>query len=103
MNNNKIKTDIQNMIKKKEPKNNIKIIASAMLRNNTFIQRYQRLDVQLNQMIFTLQTTSTTTVLVDVMKDMNKILGKINNSVDTQNIQQVIEEFSTQVDQANIL
>eukprot|EP00825_Cyclidium_porcatum_P009611 TRINITY_DN1490_c0_g1_i5.p1 TRINITY_DN1490_c0_g1~~TRINITY_DN1490_c0_g1_i5.p1 ORF type:complete len:225 (+),score=61.06 TRINITY_DN1490_c0_g1_i5:257-931(+) len=103
MNNQKIKKDMENMIKKKEPKNNVKIIAQSLLRNNNFITKYQRLDAQLGNMIFQLQATGATTTLVDVMKSMNQILGKVSNNIDINNIQNVIEQFTQQVDQHEAL
>jgi hypothetical protein len=40
------------MVKKKEPAQSKRIIAQNILRNQRFMQRYQKLDVQLQDMEF---------------------------------------------------
>lgn len=47
-----MKTDLERMIKKNEPMSSKRIIAQNMLRNQRYMQRYQKLDVQLEDMSF---------------------------------------------------
>jgi hypothetical protein len=51
-NDRKMKADLERMVKKKEPMASKRIIAQNILRNQRFIQRYQKLDVQLQDVEF---------------------------------------------------
>ena len=51
-NERKMKADLENMVKKKEPPSAKRIIAQNILRNQRFIKRYQKLDVQLQDVQF---------------------------------------------------
>ena len=44
MNNKKINSDIERMVKKKDPRSTIKIVAANIPKNSSFIKKYQRLD-----------------------------------------------------------
>jgi predicted transcriptional regulator len=43
-NNKKIQRQIKNMLKKGEPRTNIRIVAAGLAKNNNHIKRYGRLD-----------------------------------------------------------
>ena len=47
-----MKADLERMIKKNEPMTSKRIVAQNLLRNQRFMQRYQKLDVQLEDMLF---------------------------------------------------
>lgn len=47
-----MKADLENMVKKGEPAASKRIIAQNILRNQRFIKRYQKLDVQLQDVEF---------------------------------------------------
>lgn len=47
-----MKADLERMVKKNEPMGSKRIIAQNILRNQRFIQRYQKLDVQLQDVEF---------------------------------------------------
>lgn len=51
-NERKMKAELERMIKKNEPISSKRIIAQNVLRNQRYMQRYQKLDVQLEDMLF---------------------------------------------------
>ncbi len=93
-NERKMKADLENMVKKKEPPSAKRIIAQNILRNQRFIKRYQKLDVQLQDVQFQyyfhnlprLNTVSTTDTLVNVMRSMSDMMGKANKNMNVQSI-----------------
>ena len=75
------------MLKNGEPRTNIRIVAAGMIKNQNFIKRYDRLDAQLANATFQLQSAATTETLVNVMKSMNEIFNMNQNNLDMKDIQ----------------
>jgi len=91
--NKKINRDIKKMLKKGEGRGNIRIVAKGIVRNHKLIQRYNRLDAQMDNALASLQQAQTTNVLCDVMNSMNKIFKITGEQMDIKNIQQTSMEF----------
>lgn len=66
------------MAKKKESKSAMRILAVNIPRNNNYITRYSRLDAQMNDIMFQMNSASSTEVMVGVMKEMNTIMKTSN-------------------------
>lgn len=103
-NERKIKADLEKMIKKNEPMSSKRIMAQNLLRNQRFMQKYQRLDVQLEDMLFQqyfclfrLKSVATTDTMVNVMRGMAEMMGKANSSLNVQNIEQAMTLFQTEM------
>ncbi|CAD8056881.1 unnamed protein product [Paramecium sonneborni] len=103
MQSKKLKTDLEKAIKAKEPKATQRMLAAHVLRNQQYIQKYQRLDAQMNDVMFTLNSAATTETLVQVMTGMSKMMKQANQAIDVKNIQQVIEVFSNETEKQNFL
>lgn len=85
--NNKIRADIRKMLEKGESKvmvwfikNNIKLVAGNVRKNENFIKKYQRLNAQLNDVLYQfllillrIQASATTETMVGVMKGMRDV------------------------------
>ncbi len=103
MNNKKIMSDLDRMAKKKESKSAMRILAVNIPRNNNYITRYSRLDAQMNDIMFQMNSASSTEVMVGVMKEMNSIMKTSNQSLDVKNVMQVMEQFNMQMEKQGMM
>ncbi|CAD8059855.1 unnamed protein product [Paramecium sonneborni] len=103
MQSKKLKTDLEKAIKAKEPKATQRMFAANLLRNQQYIQKYQRLDAQMNDVMFQLNSAATTETLVQVMTGMSKMMKQANSAIDVKNVQQAIEMFSIESEKQNFL
>lgn len=81
------------MLKKGEPRTNIRIVAAGLAKNNNHIKRYGRLDAQLDNCMFQLNQAATTETLVGVMKNMTKIFKTNQDNFDVKDIQKTVMQF----------
>ncbi|CAD8137663.1 unnamed protein product [Paramecium octaurelia] len=103
MQSKKLKTDLEKSVKAKEPKATQRMLAAAILRNQQYVQKYQRLDAQMNDVMFQLNSAATTETLVQVMSGMSKMMKQANSAIDVKNVQQAIEIFSIESEKQNFL
>ena len=85
--NKKIERDIKKMLKKGEPRTNIRLVAQGLVKNRNFMKKYDRLDAQLGNCIFQLNSAATMEVLTTVMQDMNKIFNRTQGLTDPKTVQ----------------
>ena len=71
--NTKIRNDVRKMLEKGESKNNIRLVAGNIRKNQNFIKKYQRLNAQLNDVLYQIQSSATTETMVEVMKGMRDV------------------------------
>lgn len=90
----KLRKDMEKMIQKKEPKQHIAMIAKQLIKCQNYTQKYNRLDAQLNDVLFQLNSCATTDTLVNVMNGMVNVMKTNNEQLDVNNIQRVMEEFN---------
>ena len=98
-----MKADLDRMVKKGEPMASKRIIAQNILRNQRFSKRYQKLDVQLQDVEFQLKTVATTDTLVQVMRSMSDMMGKANKNMNINSIEQALTVFQTEMERGNIM
>jgi len=103
MNNTKIQNEIKRMLQRNEPRANIRIVAKGLARNTAHIGKYQKLDAQLADVQFQLQNIATTDTMVNVMKEMTKILKINEGNLDMKNIQKTMGEFMMQMEKQEII
>jgi hypothetical protein len=103
MNNTKITNEIKKMLAKNEPRANIRIVASGLARNNSHLAKYQRLDAQLADVAFQLNNIATTDTMVNVMKEMTKILKVNEGNLDMKNMQKTMGEFMMAMEKQEII
>ncbi|EGR30948.1 snf7 family protein, putative [Ichthyophthirius multifiliis] len=102
-NQKKITNDIKAMIKKKEPRSTIRIIVQQQIKNNAMINKYKRLDAQLSDVLFQLNSAATSETLCTIMKGMGDIMKAGNSAIDIKNIQMAIETFAVESEKQNVL
>ena len=98
-----MKADLDRMVKKNEPMASKRIIAQNILRNQRFAKRYQKLDVQLQDVEFQLKTVATTDTLVEVMRSMSDMMGKANKNMNITSIEQALTVFQTEMERGNLM
>jgi len=103
MNNTKIQNEIKRMLQRNEPRENIRIVARGLSRNTNHIGKYQKLDAQLADVQFQLQNIATTDTMINVMKEMTKILKINEGNLDMKNIQKTMGEFMMQMEKQEII
>jgi len=103
MNNTKITNEIKKMLAKNEPRANIRIVAAGLARNNSHLAKYQRLDAQLADVAFQLNNIATTDTMVNVMKEMTKILKVNEGNLDMKNMQKTMGEFMMAMERQEVI
>eukprot|EP00331_Platyophrya_macrostoma_P014716 CAMPEP_0176466668 /NCGR_PEP_ID=MMETSP0127-20121128/38030_1 /TAXON_ID=938130 /ORGANISM="Platyophrya macrostoma, Strain WH" /LENGTH=166 /DNA_ID=CAMNT_0017859881 /DNA_START=164 /DNA_END=664 /DNA_ORIENTATION=- len=103
MNNTKIRNEIKRMVDKKEPRQNIKIVAQNLVKNNAYIQKYSRLDAQLADVEFKIQSIATTDAMVNVLKGMTNILKLNEKNMNIKDIQKSMAEFMKQQEKQELM
>jgi len=103
MNNTKITNEIKKMLAKNEPRANIRIVAAGLARNNSHLSKYQRLDAQLADVAFQLNNIATTDTMVNVMKEMTKILKVNEGNLDMKNMQKTMGEFMMAMERQEVI
>ncbi|KAL4510103.1 hypothetical protein ABPG72_010296 [Tetrahymena utriculariae] len=102
-NQRKIKQDMENLIKKKEPRATVRILAQQLIKTQGMITKYKRLDAQLGDVQFQLNTAATTETLVSIMKGMGQVMKAGNDAIDVKNVQMAIEIFNQECEKQNIM
>ena len=91
---NKMKRDLEKMVKNKEPKSSQRILAQNLIRNEAFITKYDILEAKIKGVKVQLAQVATTEAMVNIMKNMGQLLGKATDQINMGNIQNVIEDFT---------
>eukprot|EP01015_Nassula_variabilis_P017354 TRINITY_DN2722_c0_g1_i1.p1 TRINITY_DN2722_c0_g1~~TRINITY_DN2722_c0_g1_i1.p1 ORF type:complete len:231 (+),score=74.26 TRINITY_DN2722_c0_g1_i1:78-770(+) len=103
MNNNKIRFDIKKMVDRKEPRSSIRIVAQQILKNNQIVKKYQRLDAQLSNALYQLNSAATTDALVNIMKDVSKIFKMSSDKFDVKNMQVALQQFNSETEKLDMM
>ncbi|KRX04916.1 hypothetical protein PPERSA_06550 [Pseudocohnilembus persalinus] len=99
----KQRKDLEKMIKNKDPKSHQQMVAKQIVKCQGYITKYNRLDAQLNDVLFQLNTCATTDTLVKVMTGMNNVMKATNEQMDVNNIQKVMEQFNMQCEKQEMM
>jgi charged multivesicular body protein 2A len=99
----KMKRELERMVKNGEPKASQRIIAQNLLKNEAYMNKYDLLEAKMKGVKIQLASVSTTEAMVSIMKGMGQILGKATDSINVNNVQNVIEDFNMKLEeQANV-
>ena len=99
----KIKKDLEKAVKKDEPKTTQKIYATNYLKKQAMMNKYKGLEAKMEGVKVGLANISTTAQLTETMQSMNAIMTKTGESIDINNIQKVVTDFSTATERQNII
>mmetsp|Transcript_49504 Transcript_49504/g.68758 ORF Transcript_49504/g.68758 Transcript_49504/m.68758 type:complete len:120 (-) Transcript_49504:21-380(-) len=91
------------MLEKNEPRTNIRIIAKGLTRNNNHLTKYTRLDAQLADVQFQLNNIATTDTMMNVMKDVTKILKLNEKNMDAKDVQKTMANFMMQMEKQEMM
>jgi hypothetical protein len=70
----KIRTEIQRMIRKNEPRSSIQILAQQILRDQAFIKKYELMVAKMDGLAFQLTNIGSTDAQVRIMKAMSEVI-----------------------------
>lgn len=70
----KIRTEIQRMIRKNEPRSSIQILGQQILRDQAFIKKYELMVAKMDNLAFQLTNIGSTDVQVRIMKAMSEVI-----------------------------
>ena len=96
---NKSKRELENSIKKNEPKASQRILAQNIVKNQASLAKYDLLEAKMKAMKMQVTQVTSGEAMVTVMKNMGQLMGKTTDGLNVNNIQNAIETFNLRMEE----